>query len=306
MREVYFRNRKNGLTIEQKKYIIEHYSDEKTSRIAKKLNLSYKQIRDYASNLKITKNKKSFDNYIKEKDECGSCISKLCIVKEPKIDNLYKSKYGKYAVNDNYFEKIDNEFKAYWLGFLMADGYVNEQTPCLELTLKSEDFQHIKKFKESLQSEAEIKNKRIKSYEASRISICNKKIVEDLIKCGCVNNKSLIIEMPDYNIVPKEFYRHFIRGFFDGDGCIYLNKELKKISVSFISNEKFISQLIEFLSKELDIIKCSAERKENNKAVGCFWFGVENCYKLFKYMYEDSNIFLDRKFKKFDSIFCLN
>ena len=97
-----------------------------------------------------------------------------------------------------------------------------------------------------------------------------------------------------------------IRGFFDGDGCIYLNKELKKISVSFISNEKFISQLIEFLSKELDIIKCSAERKENNKAVGCFWFGVENCYKLFKYMYEDSNIFLDRKFKKFDSIFCLN
>ena len=55
MREVYFRNRKNGLTIEQKKYIIEHYSDEKTSRIAKKLNLSYKQIRDYASNLKITK-----------------------------------------------------------------------------------------------------------------------------------------------------------------------------------------------------------------------------------------------------------
>ena len=81
---------------------------------------------------------------------------------------------------------------------------------------------------------------------------------------------------------------------------------LKKISVSFISNEKFISQLIEFLSKELDIIKCSVERKENNKAVGCFWFGVENCYKLFKYMYEDSNIFLDRKFKKFDSIFCLN
>ena len=90
---------------------------------------------------------------------------------EPKIDDslLYKSKYGKYSVNQDYFENIDNEWKAYWLGFLYADGCItikrnsnnqNKMDYNIDLTLK--DKEHIIKFLNSVQSNTIIKERNIK------------------------------------------------------------------------------------------------------------------------------------------------
>ena len=88
-----------------------------------------------------------------------------------------------------YFENIDTEEKAYWLGFLYADGSVGSAEDKIELGLAEKDLKQIEKFKECLG----LKNKicyreATKSY---RISFRSQSCKQDLIKQGCVPKKSL-------------------------------------------------------------------------------------------------------------------
>lgn len=97
----------------------------------------------------------------------------------------------KYQVNENYFEKIDSEEKAYWLGFLYADGNVRmhkNKSGILKLKLKQSDKKHIEKFSKCLNSNYPIKSgieiiknkgKEYKCYH-STINIYNTKLVKDL------------------------------------------------------------------------------------------------------------------------------
>ena len=73
---------------------------------------------------------------------------------------------NKYYYNKDFFNKIDTEEKAYWLGFLYADGCIVTRSKCkkvtpmsLELVLSSIDINHLYKFLNSLESNIEIKNK---------------------------------------------------------------------------------------------------------------------------------------------------
>lgn len=45
----------------------------------------------------------------------------------------------------------------------------------------------------------------------------------DLSKHGCVPNKSLILKFP--TTLPNELVNDFIRGYFDGDGSVYINNK---------------------------------------------------------------------------------
>ena len=86
----------------------------------------------------------------------------------------------KYSYDSNFFEKIDSEAKAYWLGFLYADGYIHRnykngkiKSMSLELSLKSEDRAHLENFLRDIRSNVPIKDKVIKlndkKYFANRI-----------------------------------------------------------------------------------------------------------------------------------------
>ena len=44
------------------------------------------------------------------------------------------------------FDSIDNEEKAYWLGFIFADGCISSRDNAFELSLKGEDIEHLHKF----------------------------------------------------------------------------------------------------------------------------------------------------------------
>lgn len=139
---------------------------------------------------------------------------------------------SKYVYNKDYFKIIDSEDKAYWLGFLYADGCINKcyrnkklQGMHLELTVCEKDKHHLSKFKWCLSSDVPIKKKIVllnkKEYVAYRLCICCTEICQDLIKLKCIPSKTYSIKFPSYEIVPKLYMRDFIRGYFDGDGCIY-------------------------------------------------------------------------------------
>lgn len=306
------------LTKEQKQYIISNYPCQNTYKIAEYLNLSYSQVRHYAYGKNI---KKSFDGELIHKFYFDTCLNKvktskkLNNIKEPKISNdlLYKSKFGKYYINQNYFEEINNEFKAYWLGFLYADGCnriitnAKKKTFQVDIGLQYKDEQHLVKFLTSIQADYPIVNYTNKEgYKRSRIVICNQKFSEDLNKLGCVPNKSLILKFPTIDIVPQHLIRHFIRGYFDGDGCIFVDTQNKRVSVSLLGTKQFITDFQQVVCNELNIAYTKIQHKKDTQIYHVAWGDVRSCELLYKYMYSDCNIYLDRKLEKFNTLYCLD
>ena len=134
------------------------------------------------------------------------------------------------------FETIDTEEKAYWLGFLYADGSVSSKEHKIELGLAEQDLKQIEKFRDFIGIMNKISYRSTtKSY---RYSFRSESCKEDLIKQGCVPKKSLILNFPTENQVPKNLIRHFIRGYFDGDGWFTNTDSCFQIGI--IGTEDFI------------------------------------------------------------------
>lgn len=81
-----------------------------------------------------------------------------------------KDNSRRFNVNHDYFEKIDSEEKAYWLGFIAADGYVNKAN-CVGVTLASKDHAHLLKLAKATESTYEIKQYNLySSYSSGKCS----------------------------------------------------------------------------------------------------------------------------------------
>lgn len=192
------------------------------------------------------------------------------------------------------FEKIDTEEKAYWLGFLYADGSVGSKEDKIELGLSEKDLKHIEKFKNFMNITNKISyRKNTKSY---RISFRSIKCKQDLINKGCVPKKSLVLKFPNENQVPKELIKHFIRGYFDGDGW-FTNTE-KCFQIGIIGTENFIKgflDTVENINKENKIFK--VHREDGAKR---YMFGSYNdVLNFLNWIYKDSKIYLDRKYEHY-------
>jgi len=125
----------------------------------------------------------------------------------------------KYHVNHTHFEHINTPDRAYWLGFIAADGCVYPLLNQLSITLTAGDAGHLQKFLDCLDSDYPIHPQREGKY--ARVCITSAQLVHDLIRHGVVPRKSLILKPPDF--LPDELWPHYWRGVFDGDGTICKN-----------------------------------------------------------------------------------
>ena len=318
-------NGEKGLTTSQKEYIIANYENQSNEDIAKKINCKIEQIHSYASNRKLKKNIlfcKSKPHYFEQcfefhKSNNFELNKYLGSEIEPKIaeEDLYKSKYGKWSYNQNYFEKIDNEWKAYWLGFLYADGYIchncksGKAKNSVSLALAAKDEFHLEKFKNSIQTNSPIRQYEShlngKVYYNSKINVCSEKMCEDLIALGCTPNKSLTLIFPKENQVDKKYLRHFVRGYFDGDGCISINMINRNASFNLIGTKDFLESVENLLRTETGIPKVNVIPSNNSKAYVLQYGNIRSIELIYKYLYRNSNIFLDRKIQKFNKVFSL-
>ena len=189
---------------------------------------------------------------------------------------------------------INTEEKAYWLGFLYADGYVGLTDNRVELTLQLSDVNHIEKFKTFLNSDCKISTN---SYR-SRLSIKDEKIKKDLINLGCTPQKSLILKFPTDDKVPKELIRHFIRGYFDGDGSLCVTEKTKSIDI--LGTYDFLYQLC--LESNIATSKIYVSKSKSNKVFRIVLGSRLDLYNFSKYIYDDCNIYLDRKYEKFKKL----
>ena len=140
----------------------------------------------------------------------------------------------KYEVNHNFFNKIDTEEKAYILGFLYADGYVSTKRNLIGLTLQESDIEIITKINKIIHKDKPLVFINTKKYHPGknwqnslRMEIASKQMTNDLVRLGCIPNKTYFLKFPAYEIIPEFLFHHFIRGFFDGDGCISISYRKK-------------------------------------------------------------------------------
>lgn len=204
---------------------------------------------------------------------------------------IEKVRKRKRAVNKDFFECIDTEEKAYWLGFLFADGYNDERRGYIEVGLAKKDKRHLEKFKEAIESEHAIADRLIGSSHAVRLIFCSRKMSNDLSKHGCVQAKSLILEFP--NTVPEELVHHFIRGYFDGDGSVSVNLEKGTYGSSVLGTKKFLDQLRTYTNLSM------TKYDKKGESFALRYSGRKNLLKIYDYLYKDATIFLDRKRDKF-------
>ena len=210
--------------------------------------------------------------------------------------------HGKIYMNSSIFEKIDTEEKAYWLGFLYADGSVyknNKGYYRFELGLAEKDLIHIKKFKKFVNSKHDIKY-RVKT-KSFRLVFSDPQFTKNLIDLGCVPNKSLILKFPTEEQVPLELQKHFIRGYFDGDGCISYRKSGGSPGISIMGTLEFLLKLNEVFNNLAAIAKKDKRHLNNTYTLR---FRVQPGINFLYLIYNDSNIFLTRKYEKYN--FLLN
>ena len=210
----------------------------------------------------------------------------------------------KYNIDETFFDVIDTEEKAYFLGFLYADGYNNTDRNSVNLSLKEDDKEILEILNNLLQPNKPLQYVEIKDTNSSnqyRLVIANKHISQKLVELGCVKAKTHTLTFPTEEQVPSCLIRHFVRGYFDGDGSVSGDKQKQ---FCFVGTMDFLLPLQQILIKELNFSKTKLDRRHkdrDNNIRSLRYCGVNQCITFRDWLYKDATIYLERKKKIFDS-----
>lgn len=230
-------------------------------------------------------------------------------LEEKQIKTTKGNHYRKYKHQYDFFENINIEEKAYWLGFMFADGYIVDYSKKygedkFGITLHSKDKKTLEQFKKSIKSTNPITDVSSNGRQLHRIIMSSQKTVDDLISHGCVKQKSLILKPPIG--VPQELVHHFIRGYFDGDGSIFWNKgafERRDTwnTPSYSINITSTKEMIEWLIDQIGFGNIQKEERRTKT-----WYYVQSGNKKVKqfcdYIYKDATIFMERKYQLYQDL----
>lgn len=221
--------------------------------------------------------------------------------------DFYRSRY----VDENFFEVIDSEYKAYWLGFLMADGNVfafkrNDRDTWqygVNLKLSITDMEHLVLFRKYLKSEATITTFETHYQPYGRImaqiTIYSRKIACDLINHGCTPKKSLKLIFP--STVPDKLISHLIRGYFDGDGSISYNTKLNSWILSMEGTESFLTKCQEYLVAHCGV-RFTKIINGHGKSKSLRYCGNKQVRYILDWLYQDATIYLERKYNRYKEL----
>lgn len=209
--------------------------------------------------------------------------------------------------NREFFKEIDTEEKAYWLGFSVADASIEllRNGGSYEITLCEEDKSHLEKFIKSLDSEHTLKRREIKlkGYDkihiAYRLVLCGYEFTKSLERRGCIERKSLIKTFPTEEQCPKEFLRHYLRGYVDGNGYLDLKKNNITTVFQLDSSKYFLDGFVNHIEKIFPEFKNRIDVKNKQGKNGYYIrLSTNISTPIIKYLYSNSNIYLDRKYNK--------
>jgi len=199
-----------------------------------------------------------------------------------------------YSFDESIFNKIDSHEKAYWLGFISADGNVYKNR--LKIGLSVKDINHLELFKRFLKSDHSVSlfypKVNGKIYESCEFSVRSDKLIFDLLQLNVTPNKSKTL-IPA-NIDPQ-YFNSYILGIIDGDGCFHLNKK-GQMTCNVTGSLEIINFIMNTLVKNCNITKTKIfEAKPGMNVYTCYLGGNNKVKKIVSFLYKDSPIFLKRK-----------
>lgn len=216
----------------------------------------------------------------------------------------------KHVYNRRFFQNIDSEVKAYWLGFIFADGWIsfgrkNDSIVNAEvgIELHKRDKSHLEKFVnhlngnvevlDHLQVDREIKGVFVKGGTySSLLRLYSVEMARDLVRNGVVENKTY---KDDYPLIEdSELFVHFLRGFMDGDGCISVTSNSRNVHLTN-ANLKFLEHVQCVLSEKFNIESKTYKEYETKYRLN---FNRLNGEKLLNLLYSNCSVYLDRKILK--------
>lgn len=246
-------------------------------------------------------------------NECGIGSSYICKrLKKFGVDtgrsvDFYRGKTKTYKIDDHIFDVIDTQEKAYILGFLFSDGCMYSLRPQVRLKLQDDDKYILEDIKRCLLYDKPLlysKAKSARHKDQYMLVICNKYIYNALLNLGLFPNKTFNCKFP---VIPDALHRHFIRGYFDGNGCIYVG--LYKGADNVFSEIKIVATT-DICNSMSDIFYgagiSSTVRHDKRVKDGVDFIRIrrhEDMRAVYDFMYSDASIFLYRKKKKFEKYF---
>ena len=310
---------------EQEKFILENYQAMSNEEIANTLGTEFnrQQINSWLQHRGLKKNGKGivyknqiFSNedieFIKQhyetmtSSEIGDVLGFTSAQIHGKVSSLDLPR-KKREINDNYFEYIDTSLKAYFLGFIYADGYIvyNEERSNYEfgMELQSGDKYILEKLNEEIggkniiyhsdPKDILIQGKQIAhSGHSDVLRIYSKNLIRGLMKNGIETNKSL---KDTYPVVDDKFFFDFLRGYIDGDGCYYTdnNQTYMHITCASIVTLKYIQDKLNNFGIKTQIYT------ENDKKHRLMCTSFNEISKLVNCLYYEDGLFcLQRKYEK--------
>lgn len=282
------------------------YYDKNKERLRKKARDRYNRIKngEPPSGNKGGRPKKNIDPIC----ECLTCGEKFTV----RLSE-YKSGGGKYCSTDCFKEsqrsKINSDFfanptpeMAYVLGVFMSDGYLTKKTSGnLFLCLKLNDQDLLETIKILMNFEGSVCGAGLtqSGNQSYKIEISDPKIIEDVQKWGVVERKTLTAKFPLE--LPQEYWRDFIRGIFDGDGCVHLSKDKRRKSsynkqCVFLGTKDILSQIPPLFNLEDKIV-------DYKKICRLVYYKLADLQKVFDMFYYSDNVpCLLRKKTKFEAL----
>lgn len=235
-------------------------------------------------------------------------ISKIYNVSRCTITNLLKDKHVLlrkriYELNEHYFDVIDTQNKAYILGLLYADGCNVISNGCISISLQEQDKYILDWINKEIGSNRPLvfidyhsKNSNYKNQY--RLFISSKYMCDVLNNYGMYQAKSLILSFPEW--LNESLYPHFIRGYFDGDGCLSYDEKRHKCTTRIVGTGEFCN----FISKLLNNMKCKnnithPKQSGNNNTFVVQTPGNKSSEQFLDWIYADTEFYMKRKHDKY-------
>ena len=305
-------------TTEEEQYLTDNFKLMTHAEMGKVLGRTEQAIRAKCFELDLFKKEQPWTddeiNFVKENymemktSDISQTLNRTMSAVELKARKLGLKKYP-YMCDYHYFDEINTEEKAYWLGFLSADGWINKNDKSnagvTGIELQYGDINHLKKFNKSIKGNYQItdrwrvcelsKNTEKKNHMCC-IRIFSLTMYNSLVEKGFTKNKSFDCHIPP---LKQDLIKHYIRGYFDGNGCLCFT------NVSFCINFSTASEVLKNdITKILTLEDFNPVVNTYTTEFGTTMYAINinrqnDKLNFLDWIYKDSTIYLDRKYKKY-------
>jgi hypothetical protein len=212
-----------------------------------------------------------------------------------------------YSLNHNFFSQLTPQ-SMYWAGFIASDGNIAKDKPRITVALKSNDINHLQKFKENISFDGPIhniiqidkrENFKTGKYYKSQIRFTSHQITKDLLNNFLITpNKSKTLQFPNH-LLNHPLLHHFIRGLIDGDGGIYYRFEDRRkeniCNVFLCGTDNMIKSVQNIFLHKLNANGTYYLNKNNLSNI--VYRNLKSVQSIINYLYQsDTDVCLERKY----------